>query len=1068
MTWWTPLRTLCLAALAALALAACPHEGTLKSWSDAASWASGTVPAEGEAVVVSEPMLLDTATPDLLSVTVEAGGRLVFDPAADLAKLAAEWIKVAGELHVGAEDCPFTGQAEIELLGKKNVTVGVQVHENGTEFKALVVVDGGRLEVHGQPRQAWTRLQTTLPQTTRELVVGNALFNHRETENVAHWYRGFMGYQFNSTGQPVRYMRLRRSCDFSDLVTMQGSVVLLVVQRKVELDRDQQLEHAADAFEQVCYGGGQRSHLRDLSLGETVAWAAICHVGHPENTIEELGHPEGDNSVTSRLVKQVGDVEYLAQSVTRLTSDWPYEIDMLTYTAGNVPDAHIVLDVSSNVSDWRAGDTVAITSTDYDWRQAEEFTLLDCPDCSATQIMIGWPVRWTHWGETTDGVNMGAEVGLLKRNVRIHGRMEDACYGDNHCGRFNFDTFGGQIKVFANFASVRIVNAEIFHMGQNSVLGAYPIHFHMCGDVDTTRELRAYVRSNAIHHTFARCVTVHGTSGLLVEGNMAYDHFGHCFFLEDGSEKRTVFRNNLGFSTRRTTLTPSDHGRASTFWITNPLTTMEGNVAGGSEGWGIWYTFPRKPIGPSAALDVMEHNEAMKTPLDPFIDNVAHSNNEYGLHFDGVLRSNGHIHGGFNYDPREDPLNATSPTVVVTLDGFTAFKNYKSVWLRMSRVVAKRFNIAESVEGVVFAWSGAGEKRLEDSLIVGETANKGRPEGWIRLTNGTSIWWDRQIRMNGADNALPIIGVIFHDTIMSLNRVTFDRFESNIVRPSGGIGMRRKIRHYTSPVNSVSGLVFRYADPLEGNRAFDASEGRGFADLAGNIQNVIRDLDGSLTTYANSTVVKPYDIHLNARCAPVPQWNLYVCPTMFTKLLFMWWDRSVGNLNTFLTRNDGSATFTYGVNFQNSYALNSQEGYIVHFNTSVPRYFKIRLAGVEAGVVQTVGLCIGKGVTPLTVEMNSVPVPSFDSLDDQGADVHWYLDTEAGVLFFRFSSPYHRTADTVDECPGQDGKPAGCPEVLVVLPSSNTDGDCSGRAYPAYSTEPLDSTGGLTTPDFTA
>ena len=1017
-------------------------------------------------MVISEPVLLDTVTPDLLSVTVAAGGRLVFDPDVELAKLAAEWVQVAGELHVGAEDCPFLGQAELELLGKKDESTGVEVG-GSPQVKALVVVEGGRLEVHGQERQAWTRLKTTLPQTTRELVVGDALFNHRETENAVNWYRGFMGYEFNSTGHPQQHLRLRRSCDFSDLVTMQDSVVLLVLQRKVELDNGQELEHAADAFEQVCYGGEQRSHLRDLSLGQTVAWAAICHVGHPENTVEELGHPEGDNSLTSRLVKQVGDIDYLVHSVTRLASDWPYEVDMLTYSAGQVPDAHIILEVSDEV-DWQAGDTVAVTSTDYDWRQAEEFTLLDCPECSSTQISIGWPVLWTHWGETTDGVNMGAEVGLLNRNVRIHGRMEDACYGANHCDRFSFDTFGGQIKIFANFGSARIANAEIYHMGQNSVLGAYPVHFHMCGSIDAAREEIAYVRSNSIHHTFARCVTVHGTNGLRVEGNMAFDHHGHCYFLEDGSEKRTVFRNNLGFSTRRTRLTPSDIGRASTFWITNPLTTMEGNVAGGSEGWGIWYTFPRSPIGTSAELNTMENDEAMRTPLDPFIDNVAHSNNEYGLHFDGVLKNDGNVWGGFNYNPRENPLNSTSPTVVVTLDGFTAYKNYKSVWLRMARVVARRFTIAESVEGFVYAWSAPGEKRLEDSLIVGETANKGKPEGWIRLTNGTVIWWDRQIRMNGADNALPIIGVIFHDTIVNLNRVTFDRFESNIVRPSGGIGMRRRSRHYTSPVNSVQGLVFRYTDPVEGNRVYDASEGRGFGDLAGNIQNVIRDLDGSLTTYVNSTVVKPYDIHLNARCAPVPDWNLYVCPTMFTKLLFQWWDRSVGNIKTFLTRNDETATFTYGDNYQTSYALNSEEGYIVHFNTSVPRYFTIRLSGIEAGVVQMLGLCIGRDVTPIKVEMNAVPVPSFDSLDDQGVQVHWYLDTDVGVLFFRFSSPYHRTSDTVDECPGQDGQPAGCPEVFIELPASNTDGDCSERAYPTYSQEPLDATGALTTPNFAA
>ncbi|XP_037067926.1 cell surface hyaluronidase-like [Pollicipes pollicipes] len=1053
-----------LMALARLAVGVCPHDdAALKSWSDAATWASGAVPVEGEAVVVTEPILLDTATPFLVSVEVAAGGRLVFDPDVALAKLAAEFVLVNGELWVGAEDCPFTGQAELELLGLKNETVGVEVG-GALQLKALVV-DQGRLEVHGAPRRAWARLQTTLPKTTRELVVGSPIFDFAESEDAQSWYRGFIAYEFSADGQPLGFLgRLRRSCEFAELVTRQDSVVLLVMQRKVELDGGQEPERVALALEQACYGGERRSHLRDLAPGQTVAWAAVCHVGHPENSVEELGHPEGDNSMTSRLVQRVGDADFLVQSVTRLEGDWPFEVSMLSYAAGTVPASTMTLSVDSDVSDWRAGDTIAVTSTDYDWRQAEELTLLECAECSSTEIKVGRPILFTHWGETTDGVNMGAEVGLLNRNVRIHGRMEDACYGDNHCGRFSFDTFGGQIKVLAGFQTVRIANAEIFHMGQNSVLGAYPVHFHMCGDVDS-REHPPYVRSNAIHHTFSRCVTVHGTNGLLVEDNMAFDHYGHCYFLEDGGEKRTTFRRNLGFSTRRTSLTPTD-GRASTFWITNPDTAMEGNVAGGSEGFGIWYTFPREPIGPSAELGLMAENEAYRTPLGAFVDNVAHSNNEYGLLFDGVLKPNGHVHSGFNYNPLEDPQDPDSAAVVVEFNGFTAFKNYKSVKVRGPQVLARNFKIAESVEGVRFLYSYPGVKRLVDSLIVGETANKGKPEGWIRLQNDTVIWWDRQIRMNGADNALPIIGVIFYDGIVSLEGVTFDKFASNVVRPAGGIGMRRRNRDYTSPVNSASGAIFRYSDPAEGNRVFDASEGRGFEDRAGNIQSVIWDKDGSLTTHAGATLVKPYAVHLNARCAAVPQWNLHMCPARFTKLQFLWWDGAANPVHTFITRNDGTATFGRD-NYQISYALNTQESYILHFNQTVPRRFKIRLAGVEADVSQTVGICVGRDVTP-TLEMSAVPVPDFGSLESGGADVRYFHDPAVGVLFFRFSSPYARTPDTVDECPGMEGEPAGCPTIEIVLPDMNTDGDCSERAYPTYRTEPLDATGALTPPDFPA
>lgn len=54
-------------------------------------------------------------------------------------------------------------------------------------------------------------------------------------------------------------------------------------------------------------------------------------------------------------------------------------------------------------------------------------------------------------------------------------------------------------------------------MGQQLV-GQYPIHFHLAGDLDELGgyDPPTYVRDLSIHHTFSRCVTVHGSNGLLV------------------------------------------------------------------------------------------------------------------------------------------------------------------------------------------------------------------------------------------------------------------------------------------------------------------------------------------------------------------------------------------------------------------------------------------------------------------------------------------------------------------------------------------------------------------------
>ena len=63
---------------------------------------------------------------------------------------------------------------------------------------------------------------------------------------------------------------------------------------------------------------------------------------------------------------------------------------------------------------------------------------------------------------------------------------------------------------------------------------------------------------HVIKYDFSRCVTIHGSHGVLVEDNVGYHTRGHCFFEEDGGEKDTTFNGNLGLSTMRGLVTPSD------------------------------------------------------------------------------------------------------------------------------------------------------------------------------------------------------------------------------------------------------------------------------------------------------------------------------------------------------------------------------------------------------------------------------------------------------------------------------------------------------------------------------
>ena len=132
-----------------------------------------------------------------------------------------------------------------------------------------------------------------------------------------------------------------------------------------------------------------------------------------------------------------------------------------------------------------SGDRIFITSTDYDWRQVEEFTVMPCPTCTPNQVKLdsksiifihrisdaihyadlllfklSWsidyfanfdcnrmmffyqftvPTKYEHFGQIYKNVDMRAEVGLMSRHIHIRGEVSDG------------QTNGGHIKVYRTF-----------------------------------------------------------------------------------------------------------------------------------------------------------------------------------------------------------------------------------------------------------------------------------------------------------------------------------------------------------------------------------------------------------------------------------------------------------------------------------------------------------------------------------------------------------------------------------------------------------------------------------------
>jgi len=162
-------------AAALLIVASCTETNTAPSalepslasarWSDASNWPGGVLPAAGADVTIpaGKAILLDVSPPPLKTLVI--GGALEFDRR-DLA-LTAERIEVSGTLRVGTETSPFMERATITLTGVAQTTGP----DMGLMTKALAVMAGGTLDLHGAPRVGWTRLAATAPAGANQIVL---------------------------------------------------------------------------------------------------------------------------------------------------------------------------------------------------------------------------------------------------------------------------------------------------------------------------------------------------------------------------------------------------------------------------------------------------------------------------------------------------------------------------------------------------------------------------------------------------------------------------------------------------------------------------------------------------------------------------------------------------------------------------------------------------------------------------------------------------------------------------------------------------------------------------------
>jgi len=531
--------------------------------------------------------------------------------------------------------------------------------------------------------------------------------------------------------------------------------------------------------------------------------------------------------------------------------------------------------------DWKKGQTIVLASTDFDPHQAEERTIAAI---SGNTITLDKKLDYMHFGKITFDVDERGEVGMLSRNIVIQASADA-----------DQTLFGGHIMAMIG-SKMYVDGVELNRMGQNMHLARYPIHWHLIGDAQGQ-----YIKNSAIHNTYSRCVTVHGTNYLDVENNVTYNNIGHCFFLEDAVEHGNQFVHNLGILTKchpdapcvptdlapfkseggknfdsagqnaKDILIPSDN-TASTFWITNPDNIYRDNVAAGSDSTGFWFALPEHPTGKFEGTELSKTTWPRRTRVREFKGNTSHSNFDSFM-FDRGPRPDGHFATG-GHISLANPADANGPQVESVIEDFTAYKNRNSgLWSRGEMHVYKNLKLADNAIGYTHASGNLGRSaftsRVVDSLFVGETDNIGNPKAPAEKAYGRSL-----PEPELAD--FPIRGYEFYDYRHELDNVTFVNFQDNATRKTGAISYLLYTSFGMSSNNTIQRAKFVNAKPVY----FPPMEYKWSNDDYGNgsyKSSVFHDKDGSVSGVPDSYIVINGGIASDEGCEVKPTWNAAVC-----------------------------------------------------------------------------------------------------------------------------------------------------------------------------------------------
>uniref|UniRef100_A0A3Q4GGR5 Cell migration inducing hyaluronidase 1 n=1 Tax=Neolamprologus brichardi TaxID=32507 RepID=A0A3Q4GGR5_NEOBR len=999
--------------------------------------------------------VLLTTSATVHSIEILSGGKLVIADTNRPILLRTKHILIGnkGELHIGSPDCPYKGNLTILLFGSvtepllvrfdtyrsKNESYRLAKYVDGTKpglILAMLVNDEGSNNLEDSAKKSISRLGS----------------KHIRSLGFRH------PWTFIVTKGDV-------SSVVEDTAVYQGrnlSVCLcFFVSSEAEwsnwFDRDDER------------GSGDWEKLSDLHkaypdrlCSSPLDIQAETHDGIPSNQTGDVIHKKDKDYGFVCLNKDQTHglchnyrVRFLCGKLVRPQAS--VSIDMMSNSS--------ILELADHPAGWGPGDRVVVASTDYSMHQAEEFTLLPCPTCASNQLKVRGKANFIHMGEEVDGVDMRAEVGLLSRNILLRGEMEPGCYGNEACKFFNFDTFGGHLKVEHGFRAVHISGMELQHMGQQT-MGHYPVHFHMNGDVDERGgyDPPTFVSDLSIHHSFSRCVTIHGSNGLMVKDVVGYDTLGHCFFTEDGPEERNTFEHCLGLMVRAGTLLPSDRdskmcrditdgaypgyvpnprqdcSATSTFWIANPNNNLINCAAAGSEvscHFLISQPFPTPPTSPVSPGGALSHYHIAGMILDNGVK-TTEANNKDKRPFLSLI--------GARSDPVTNTLYEKShPTQSLHNQQQKTDFNYMNL-LTLS-----------VCSGGTFPDDDGSRQQVKNSLFVGESDNRGMPLPDKRMWGpGGPDLTDRTLP-RGID--FPIRGMQIYDGPINVQDCTFRKYTALEGRHTSAFGFRLNNSWQSCPNNNVTNITFDHV-PIT-SRVFFGEPGPWFSKMQmdGDKTTVFHDIDGSVSEYPGAFLVKEDNWLLrHPDCIDVPDWKGAICSGHYAQ---------VGQQPT-------TESFTHTLNWGQKGMYTSLQPGPTWSSSWTVDWWQSNPAGTQNhkdGPSYTkmndwinVGLCYPQGTNftilsdihnRLTKQTRKTGVFMRTTQKDKINHSHlargyYYWEEDTGLLFLKVKAHNHR--ETFAFCSVK-----GCERVKItaIIPKGSPPSNCLAKAYPKHAELPV-------------